>query len=46
MKKVKNVCLTADEARVILNLLHANDCEPESEEKINRAGAGHVDMSD
>ena len=46
MKKVKNVCLTADEARVILDLLHANDCEPESEEKINRAGAGHVDMSD
>ena len=46
MKKVKNVGLTADEARGSLNLLHANDCEPESEEKINRAGAGHVDMSD
>ena len=46
MDRLKNVCLTADEARVILNLLHANDCEPESEEKINRAGAGHVDMSD
>ena len=46
MKKVKNVCLTEDEARVILELLHANDCETESEEKINRAGAGHVDMSD
>ena len=30
MKKVKNVCLTADEARVILDLLHANDGEPES----------------
>mgnify|MGYP003111705750 CR=1 FL=1 len=40
------VYLTADEARVILDLLDANDCEQENDEKINSKGSfNHVDMS-
>lgn len=40
------VYLTADEARVILDLLDANDCERENDEKINSKGSfNHVDMS-